>query len=105
MACVTTVRYSIRFNGHMLDSFTPTRRLRQGDPLSPYLFLFVADGLSCLIRRQIEIGALRDLHICRRALGVSHLLFADDSLLFFEGSVDQALVVKSILDQYEQSTG
>jgi hypothetical protein len=69
MACVTTIRYSIRFNGHLLDSFGPSRGLRQGDPLSPYLFLFVAGGLSCLIRRQIEIGSLRELHICRRVPG------------------------------------
>jgi hypothetical protein len=105
MACVTTVRYSIRFNGHLLDSFTPSRGLRQGDPLSPYLFLFVADGLSCLIRKGIQYGALQELHICRRAPGIAHLLFADDSLLFFEGSVDQAQVFKSILDRYEQGTG
>jgi hypothetical protein len=105
MACVTTVRYSIRFNGHMLDSFSPSRGLRQGDPLSPYLFLFVADGLSSLIRRQIEVGALRELHICRRAPRVSHLLFADDSLLFFEGSVQQSLVIKEVLDNYEKRTG
>jgi hypothetical protein len=104
MACVTTVRYTIRFNGHLLDPFSPTRGLRQGDPLSPYLFLFVADGLSCLIRKEIEDGALHELHICRHALGISHLLFADDSLLFFEGSVDQALVIKSILDRYEHNT-
>jgi hypothetical protein len=105
MACVITVRYSIRFNGHMLDSFSPSRGLRQGDPLSPYLFLFVADGLSSLIRRQVEVGALRELHICHLAPRVSHLLFADDSLLFFEGSVQQALVIKEVLDNYEKSTG
>jgi hypothetical protein len=105
MACVTTVRFSIRFNGNMLDPFTPSRGIRQGDPLSPYLFLFVADGLSCLIRKEIECNALREFHICRRAPGISHLLFADDSLLFFEGTVDQGLVIKSILDKYERGTG
>jgi hypothetical protein len=89
----------------MLDPFSPTRGLRQGDPLSPYLFLFVAHGLSCLIIREIELGALNELHICRRAPGISHLLFADDSLLFFEGSVNQAMVIKSILNRYERSTG
>jgi hypothetical protein len=105
MACVTTVRYSIRFNGKMLDPFTPSRGLRQGDPLSPYLFLFVADGLSCLIRKEIEDATLRDLHISRNGPGISHLLFADDSLLFFEASAEQALIVKSVLDRYERSTG
>jgi ribonuclease HI len=105
MACVTTVRSSVRFNGHLLDSFTPTRGLRQGDPLSPYLFLFVADGLSCLIKRKVQEGTLRELHICRRAPGISHLLFADDCLMFFQGSVEQASVVKSILNSYEKSTG
>jgi hypothetical protein len=105
MACVTTVRYSVRFNGNMLDSFTPTRGIRQGDPLSPYLFLFVADALSCLIRKEIETSSLREFHICRRAPGISYLLFADDSLLFFEASVQQANIIKGILDRYEQGTG
>ena len=49
MQCVTTVQYSVRLNGHALDTFTPTRGLSHGDPLSPYLFLLVADGLSRLI--------------------------------------------------------
>jgi hypothetical protein len=80
----------------MLDSFTPSLGIRQGDPLSPYLFLFVADGLSCLIRKEIEMNSLREFHICRRAPGISHFLFADDSIMFFEASVEQAMVVKSV---------
>jgi hypothetical protein len=89
----------------MLDSFTPSRGLCQGDLYSPYLFLFVADGLSCLLQDKIASNELQELKICRRAPGISHLLFADDSLLFFRGSVQQATVVKSVLDQYERSTG
>ena len=100
MQCVTTVRYSVRLNGHVLDTFTPTRGLRQGDPLSPYLFLLVADGLSRLIKREAEAAILKELKICRNAPGMSHLLFADDNLLFFEGSTQQARVVKNILDTY-----
>ncbi|XP_071674250.1 uncharacterized protein [Lolium perenne] len=57
------------------------------------------------IRKEIEDGALQELHICRRAPGVSHLLFADDSLLFFKGSINQATVIKSVLDKYEKGTG
>jgi hypothetical protein len=52
MACVTTVQCRVLFNGVLLDPIQPTRGLRQGDSLSPYLFLFVADGLSkCYMRR------------------------------------------------------
>jgi hypothetical protein len=51
MACVTTVRYSTRFNEHLLDSFSLTLGFRQCDPLTPYLFLFVVDGLLTLIRK------------------------------------------------------
>jgi hypothetical protein len=76
MECVTTIRYTIRFNGQMLESFIPTRGIRQGGTLSPYLFLFVADGLSCLIRKEIKNNSLRELHICQSAPGISHMLFA-----------------------------
>jgi hypothetical protein len=105
MQCVTTVRYSIRLNGQSLDTFAPTRGLRQGNPLSPYLFLLVADGLSRLIQHEVDSGALQDLHISGHGPGVSHLLFADNSLLFFQGTGQQAQLIQSVLQQYERSTG
>lgn len=105
MACVTSVRYSVRFNGNLLEPFSPTRGLRQGDPLSPYLFLLVAYGLSNAIEKYIVDGRIQPLKVCRRAPGISHLLFANDSLLFFKAEPEQAVRVKEILHLYECSTG
>lgn len=105
MTCVSSVRYSVKVNGHLLDPFVLTRGLRQGDLLSPSLFLFVADGLSSLITRRIEDASLRDFRITRRSPGISHLLFADDSLLFFQCNTQQALVIRDILASYENCTG
>jgi hypothetical protein len=104
MTCVRTVKFSVRLNGKLLESFTPSRGLRQGDPLSPYLFLFVADGSSSLLQNQIDSGNIQELKICRRSPGVSHLLFTDDSLLFLEASVNQANKVNEVLRTYEAST-
>ena len=64
MSCVTTVRYSVKFNGALLEAFSPTRGLRQGDPLSPFLFLFVVDGLSALLRSEISSGGISPIKIC-----------------------------------------
>jgi hypothetical protein len=105
MSCVTSVSYKVKFNGNLLDSFSPSRGLRQGDPLSPFLFLFVADAISTLLQREVDGGTIDPLKVCRSAPGMSHLLFADDSLLFFKAREDQALRVKQVLDKYASSTG
>jgi hypothetical protein len=105
MECVTTVEYSICFNNVPLDPFKLTRGLGQGDPLSPYLCLLVADGLSKLLQYEVQQGTLHELHICRCAPGVSHLLFADDTLIFLEAKEDQAELIKNVLRPYEGGTG
>ena len=105
MACVTSVRYTVKFNGTLLDSFAPSCGLRQGDPLSLFLFLFVADGLSALLKDGEEKGNYSPLTICRRASGVSHLLFADDTLLFFRAYEEQATKIHNVLNTYERATG
>lgn len=82
MVCVTSMKYSVKVNGKLLKYFTTSRGLCQGDHLSMFLFLFVADALSALINKSLADDDLEGVHICRRAPVISHLLFADDSLLF-----------------------
>lgn len=105
MPCVSSVRYSVRFNGVLSEPFQPSRGLRQGDPLSPYLFLFVADTLSVILQREIQMGRLEELRVSRRAPGISHLLFADDALLFFRADTEQAAKIKQVLQIFQEGTG
>jgi hypothetical protein len=89
MECMSTVTYSVRFNNVPLEPFKPSRGLRQDDPLSPYLFLFIADGLSQLLQQEIQRRSLHELRISRS--GQVFLTYClDDTLLFVEASKSQA---------------
>ena len=103
--CVESVDYSVLVNGEQVGPIIPGRSLRQGDPLSPYLFILCAEGLSALIRDAESRGELTGTKICRRAPSVSHLLFADDCFLFFKADENQTNVLKNILTTYETTSG
>ena len=82
MMCVTSVRYSVLVNGSEVGPIIPKRGLRQGCPLSPYLFIICAEGLSALLRQAESSGLINSSKVCRGAPSISHLFFADDSFLF-----------------------
>jgi hypothetical protein len=105
MVCVTTVHYSVRFNGVVLSPFRPSRGLCQGDPLSPYLFLLVADCLSILVKSYERQGLISGIRMSRCGLGISNPLFADDSILFFKLDGNQAEHVRDLLALFENGTG
>lgn len=105
MHCVKSVSYAVRCNGEVLETFKPSRGLRQGDPLSPYLFLFVADGLVSLLRKEMLDNTLTPIKIARNSPGISNLLFADDSLIFFKATVEQAETIKKVLHIFQKCTG
>uniref|UniRef100_A0A8I6WS32 Reverse transcriptase domain-containing protein n=1 Tax=Hordeum vulgare subsp. vulgare TaxID=112509 RepID=A0A8I6WS32_HORVV len=79
MQCVSSVKCRVRINGEESMSLKPTRGLRQGDPLSPYLFLLCTEGLSVLLTRAEETGNISGVKVCRDAQPITSLLFADDS--------------------------
>ena len=105
MECISTVSYSILVNGEPHGYIKPSRGLRQGDPLSPYLFLLCAEGLHSLIQRAKNEGALKGISISRGGPKLTHLFFADDSLLFCKASTTEVSCVQDLLTEYELASG
>ena len=100
MSCVTTAFFFVHLNGKAYGNFKPTRGLRQGDPLSPYLFLFCVEAFTSLLAREEENGRLHGVSISRYAPIISHLLLADDSLLFCQNKQEEVQVISDVLKLY-----
>ena len=105
MQYISTVSYSMLVNGVAYGSIIPSRGLRQGDPLSPYLFLLCADGFSSLISDVARNKMLSGISICRGCPMITHLFFADDSLLFCKASRQECQKLIEILELYEAALG
>jgi len=103
--CISIVEHHIIFNGDRIGPITPERGLIQGCPLSPYLYLLCAEGLSAIIKNHGCRGHLHVARICRTTPSISRLLFADDSFLFCKATTSEAQRLKDILIAYEQDSG
>lgn len=104
MGCITSVNFVVLINGAASSFFKGQRGLRQGCPLSPLLFLLVAEGLSQLILEARRAGVVKGLEVVVNML-ISHLLFVDDILLFTNGSLNEIKELKNILDLFMKATG
>lgn len=80
---VSSVSYHVVRNNYSIDPIIPSRGLRQGDPISPYLFFICAEGISSLIHYHTRHGRIHGYKVANGASAISHLFFADNSFLFF----------------------
>lgn len=85
MNTLSFLYFLVIFNEKKLNELKSTRSIRQGDPLSPYLFLLAAEGLSCLLKTY-DSSHLSAIKVAKSAPLVKHLLFADENLLFFKSN-------------------
>ncbi|RVX21198.1 LINE-1 reverse transcriptase-like [Vitis vinifera] len=106
--CISTARFSILVNGVPAGYFPNSRGLRQGDPLSPYLFVLGMEVLSALLRRAVDGGFISGCRLRGRGgmeMNVSHLLFADDTIIFCEARQDHLTYLSWILVWFEAAFG
>ncbi|GJR59309.1 hypothetical protein Tco_1501471 [Tanacetum coccineum] len=105
MECVTTTSFSISINGSLHGYFKGKRGLRQGDPLSPYLFTLVMEILTLMISRRVKATDLFTYHRYCSKLELVNLCFADDLFLFAHGDSNSASVIMDALNEFKQASG
>eukprot|EP00253_Pinus_taeda_P025512 PITA_25512 len=104
MGCITNVSFAVLVNGAASSFFNSQRGLRQGCPLSPLLFLLVAEGLSRLIHKARSEGKVKGIEVAIN-LYITHLLFVDDILIFTNGCQNELKEFKCIFDLFLKATG
>uniref|UniRef100_A0A803Q2A7 Reverse transcriptase domain-containing protein n=1 Tax=Cannabis sativa TaxID=3483 RepID=A0A803Q2A7_CANSA len=105
MCCVRSVSYNILLGGKEMGLIMPRRGLRQGDPLSPYLFLLCAEGLSALISDYERRGKIKGCKVARGALVISHIFFVDDSYLYCRATEEEGQNVMELLQCFQIASG
>lgn len=96
---------SLLWNGEKSEPFKPLRGLRQGDPLSPYLFVLCMERLCHMIDVEVAKKTWKPISLSRGGPKVSHTCFTDDLILFAEASVAQIWVVRRVLEQFCLASG
>jgi len=105
MQCISTQSSCVKLNGEHLTYFHPSRGLRQGDPLSPYLFILLANLLSTLIKKAVDLDHITGIKLNRWCPSLTHLFFADDAIFFLHGTITECQNLSNILQQYCIATG
>jgi len=105
MECTTSVSFSMSVNGNIHGYFKGKRGLRQGDPISPYLFTLVMEVLSLLMQRAVHVNQGFKFHNLCEKQRLINLCFADDLFLFARGEVWTCRVIMDVLEEFKKCPG
>lgn len=105
MACVSSVSFSVLLNGNSHGHIKPERGIRQGDPLSPFLFILCAEALVSCLNSSEAAGRVHGIKLTEQCPSIHHLLFADDSLLLCKANVEEAKELLECISLYGQASG
>jgi hypothetical protein len=105
MQCVTSVSFLVLINGGKSKSFRPTRGIRQGDPLSPYLFILCQEVLSRLIDKELIEGNIRGVCMNVGGPAFTHVMYADDIILFARVNGKEVKILDECIEKYCQWFG
>ncbi|XP_072064287.1 secreted RxLR effector protein 78-like [Arachis hypogaea] len=103
--CVTTASMSVLINGSPSKPFKMERGLKQGDPLSPFLFVLVVDILHKMVGEVVRNGRISPLRVGRDNIELLHLQFTDDTILFFPQETETVLNYKRLMHCLELMSG
>lgn len=92
--CISTASANVLVNGSPSGEFQLERGIRQGDPLSPFLFLAAAEGLNLLVKKAVKEGLFKAATVGREMVEISHLQYADDTIFSVQGSEENAKALK-----------
>ncbi|XP_074309059.1 uncharacterized protein LOC141643690 [Silene latifolia] len=104
MQCISTTSYSICLNGHTHGYFKGERGLRQGDPISPLIFTLCMEYLSRLIEKSVSLPRFKFHPLCK-SLKLTHLMFADDLLIFCKGDLKSITILMETFNVFSAATG
>ena len=105
MSCVCSVSSSVLFNGGILETFYPSRGIRQGDPLSSYLFIICMEYLSHLIKGKCNQKLWPSVRTSQGGLPISHLMFANDVMLFARADHVSCSTIRDVLNEFCSKSG
>ncbi|XP_074266604.1 uncharacterized protein LOC141589883 [Silene latifolia] len=105
MNCITSVSYEVLINGSPGKSFRPKAGIRQGDPMSPYIFALCTEVLSQLLCDAQDRNLMKGIQLSRNAPRISHLLFADDSIFFMDAKISHCVTLMGLLNLYGDASG